>query len=105
VRPGAPPKKLSYVSAGRKPRLVALTVTPAGEEPFTTGGAARKAIHYVLKVEIGGLPGLIAPLIGKQPPDSHVWILSGDVPAFVRAEQTLYEGGPVWRIELASPQF
>jgi len=105
LQPAAPPKKLPYLSPGRKPRLVALIVTPAGEERFTTGGAARKAMHYVLKVEIGGLPGLIAPLIGKQPPDSHVWILSGDVPAFVRSEQPLYEGGPVWRIELASPKF
>ena len=105
LQPAAPPKKLPYLSPGRKPRLVALIVTPAGEERFTTGGAARKAMHYVLKVEIGGLPGVIAPLIGKQPPDSHVWILSGDVPAFVRSEQPLYEGGPVWRIELASPKF
>ena len=32
------------------------------------------ATHYVLKVEIGGLAGVVAPLVGKQPPDSHVWI-------------------------------
>jgi len=48
---------------------------------------------------------LIAPLVGKQPPDSHVWILGGDAPAFVKAEQALYIGGPVWRIELASPSW
>lgn len=49
--------------------------------------------------------GLIvtAPLIGKQPPDSHVWILAGEAPAFVKSEQPLYNGGPVWRIELVSP--
>jgi hypothetical protein len=75
----------------------------AGDEPFTIGETARKATHYVLKVEIGGISGLIAPLVGKQPPDSHVWILGGDQPAFVKAEQTLYLGGPVWRIELMSP--
>jgi hypothetical protein len=57
----------------------------------------------VIKVDVGGFGGLIAPLIGKQPPDSHVWILGGDAPAFVRAEQALYVGGPVWRIELTSP--
>jgi hypothetical protein len=57
----------------------------------------------VIKVEIGGVAGVIAPLVGKQPPDSHVWILGGDSPAFVKAEQALYTGGPVWRIELASP--
>jgi hypothetical protein len=44
-------------------------------------------------------------LLGKQPSDAHVWILDGDAPAFVRAEQPLYAGGPVWRIDLASPQW
>jgi len=34
-----------------------------------------------------------------------VWILGGDAPAFVKAEQALYIGGPVWRIELASPSW
>jgi hypothetical protein len=57
----------------------------------------------VLKVNIGGLKGLLAPLIGKQPPDSHVWILDGEAPAFVKSEQPLFQGGPVWRIELVSP--
>lgn len=39
------------------------------------------------------------------PPDSHVWILGGEAPAFVKSEQPLYFGGPVWRIELASPSW
>jgi hypothetical protein len=60
-------------------------------------------MHYVLKVDIGGIKGVVAPLVGKQPPDSHVWILGGDAPAFVRSEQPLYNGGPLWRIELTSP--
>ena len=70
---------------------------------LSIAGSGQKATHYVLKVNIGGLAGLIAPLVGKQPPDSHVWIFGGDTPAFVKAEQALYPGGPVWRIELASP--
>jgi hypothetical protein len=60
-------------------------------------------LSYVIKVDVGGISGLIAPLIGKDPPDAHVWILPGVAPAFVKAEQTLYAGGPVWRIELTSP--
>lgn len=60
-------------------------------------------MHYVLKVDVGGVAGVIAPIVGKQPPDSHVWIATGDVPALVRAEQPFYAGGPLWRIELASP--
>jgi hypothetical protein len=103
VQTGAPPKTVSFVAATPKPRLVKLAITAAGDEPFSTGGAARKATHYVLKVEIGGISGLLAPLLGKQPPDSHVWILGGEAPAFVKSEQPLYPGGPLWRIELVSP--
>jgi hypothetical protein len=103
VRTGAPPKTISLVAATPKPRLVKLAISAAGEEPFSTGSATRKAIHYVLKVEIGGLSGVLAPLLGKQPPDSHVWILGGEAPAFVKSEQPLYLGGPLWRIELVSP--
>ena len=103
IRPEAPPKTLSLVAATPKPRLVKLAITSAGVDPLTTGGMARKATHYVVKVDIGGISGLIAPLIGKQPPDAHVWILGGEAPAFVKSEQPLFLGGPLWRIELVSP--
>ena len=103
VQAGTPLKSVSLVAPTPKPRLVRLDITVAGDEPFSTGGATRQAAHYVLKVEIGGLSGLLAPLLGKQPPDSHVWILGGEAPAFVKAEQPFYLGGPLWRIELVSP--
>src|SRR5688572_28904158 len=91
------------VAATPKPRLVKLVIAPAGEEPFTIAGSPRKAMHYVVKVKIGGLAGLIAPLLGKQPEDSHVWVLGGDAPAFVKSEGPLFMGGPSWQIELVSP--
>jgi hypothetical protein len=94
---------LSYVAATPKPRLVKLEIAPVAPDQFSVGQRGRSAVHHVIKVEIGGLGGVIAPLIGKQPPDSHVWIMGGDAPAFVKAEQALYTGGPVWRIELTSP--
>jgi hypothetical protein len=99
----APPKTVGFVAATPKPRLVKLAISTAGEDSFSTGTTARKAMHYVLKVEVGGVAGVVAPLIGKQPPDSHVWILGGEAPAFVKSEQPLFNGGPVWRIELTSP--
>lgn len=103
VQAGALPTTVSLVAATPTPRVVKLAITAVGDEPFSTGGAARTATDYVLKVEIGGIAGLLAPLLGKQPPDSHVWILGGEAPAFVKAEQPLYVGGPLWRIELVSP--
>jgi hypothetical protein len=102
VRPEAPPT-LSMVVATPKPRLVKLAISNAGINSFSTGGARRQATHYVVKVEIGGISGVLAPLLGKQPPDSHVWILEGEAPAFVRSEQPLFMDGPLWRIELVSP--
>jgi hypothetical protein len=103
LRADATQKKMSMVAATPKPRLVKLAVTAQGEEPFSVGGSSRKATHYVVKVEIGGAAGLVAPLWGKQPPDTQVWILGGEAPAFVKLEGPLYFGGPIWRIELVSP--
>ena len=103
AKPGAGPKSLSFIAATPTPRLVKLLVSEAGRERLPIAGGTRQAIHYVLKVDIGGLAGVLAPVFGKQPPDSHVWIVPDDVPAFVGAEQPLYAGGPIWRIEVTSP--
>jgi hypothetical protein len=103
VRPEAPPETFSYVASTPGPRLVRLELRVAGAQEFVTGGTPRKATHFVLKVKIGGFAGFMAPILGKTPPDVHVWILAGEAPAFVRAEQPLYADGPVWRIELTSP--
>lgn len=103
LRPGAAETKVSYVAATPKPRLVKLAITPQGEETFRSAGVRHKATRYAVKVELGGLTGALAPLIGKQPKDIYVWILEGKAPAFVRMEGQLYLGGPVWTIELTSP--
>ncbi len=60
-------------------------------------------MHYVVKVHVPGVAGAVATLLDKIPPDSHVWILGGEAPAFVKAETPLSPGGPLWRIELVSP--
>jgi hypothetical protein len=99
MRPTELPESLSMVVATPKPRLVKLKISAAGNEPFSTGSAGRTATHYAVKIDIGGLTGLIAPLIGKQPPDTHVWILQGAAPAFVKSEGPMFLGGPIWRIE------
>jgi hypothetical protein len=40
--------------------------------------------HIVILV--ARVSGRVLPLLGKQPPDTHVWILGGDAPAFVKSE-------------------
>jgi hypothetical protein len=103
IAPGTQETIVSMVGATPKPRLVELKITPVGREPFSAGGRRYEAIHYVVKVDIGGITGLLATLLGKNPPDHHVWVIGGQAPGFVKAEGPLYLGGPPWRIELASP--
>ncbi len=103
ISPGTPKTTVPMVAITPKPRLVELEIAPGGEEPFTTGASARKAVHYVLKVHVPGLAGAVASVLGKIPADSHVWVLTGEAPAFVKAELALFPGGPTWRLELLSP--
>jgi hypothetical protein len=103
IDPSATMTNLSMVVATPKPRLVKLEVMPGGEDSFSFGGVARKAFRYTIKIDIGGISGVVAPLVGKQPSDLQVWILSGKAPGFLRLDGQLFEGGPIWRIELASP--
>ena len=105
VLPTIPETKLSFVAPTEKPRLIHVSVKPAGEVSFMIGGIKRKAIDFLLHVQLGGITGVVAPLIGKQPSDCHIWILPGASPAFIREEGPLYEGGPIWRIEQISPEF
>jgi hypothetical protein len=103
IRPDTPETKVSMLVATPKPRLVQLAISPVGEEPFSLAGSARTAMRYEIKIELGGVTGVVAPLIGKQPPNIQFWILGGRVPAFVKEEGPLYQDGPVWSIQLTSP--
>jgi len=105
VSPATPETKIAVVSAGDTPRVVHLSMKNAGEVPFTLGGTPRTATNYDVHIELGGVAGVVAPIIGKQPVDYHVLILSGSDPAFIREEGQLYEGGPVWRIQQISAAF
>jgi hypothetical protein len=93
----------SMVVAAPKPMVIKLQIHAEGEDTFSTGTASHKATRYVVHVDIGGIKGAIAPLVGKEPPDTRVWISQGDCPSFVKSEGPTFEGGPIWRTELVSP--
>jgi len=63
------------------------------------GGRAMKTMRSLVKLNIGGLTGVIASLVGKSPPELRYWLVTGDVPAFVRFEGAMFLNGPVWRLE------
>jgi hypothetical protein len=94
---------IPYLAATPKPRMVKLEITPQGEDPFAVGELTRKVTHYLVKVQIGGVAGVVAPLVGKQPPDIHLWVLGGNAPAWIRSEGPLCDECPIWRVELVSP--
>ena len=101
--PSAAETVLSMVAASDKPRVVKLEVTPAQEKEVHEGPLTYKAQHYVVHIKIPGAAGVVAPLIGKKPPDIHLWILKSEAPSFVEFEGPLSQDTPVWRIELAAP--
>jgi hypothetical protein len=100
-----PKTTVSMVATTPKPRVVKLVITSDGQEPFNVGKSKHMATHYIIKVDIGGVAGAVAPIVGKQPPDRHIWIADEGAPVFVKMEGPLYNEGPTWRIELASPSW
>ena len=84
-----------------KPRLIKMDLSHEGDDHVRVGPATKTARRYLAKLEVGGLIGLFASLMGKDPPDLRYWLAAGDVPAFVRFQGAMYLNGPVWRIEMA----
>jgi hypothetical protein len=94
---------LSMLVSTPKPRVVKLKISASDDESYTIGGGILpKATHYVMKIDIGGITGVAAKVVGKQPPPVDLWVTK-DAPTFLRSDGPLYEDGPIWRIELASP--
>ncbi len=95
---------VSFVAASTKPRVVKWNIVPGPEKTIKVGLMTQKAQHYVVKTKIQGPAGVVAPLVGKQPPDIHVWLVKSEAPTFVEFEGPLSEDNPVWRIELTAPE-
>jgi hypothetical protein len=85
-----------------KPRLIRMDLVREGEDDVRLGPLGRKAVRYLVKLDVGGLAGVLATVLGKDPPDGRYWLLAGEVPAFVRFTGATYLNGPVWRLENAT---
>jgi hypothetical protein len=96
---------LPILAATPKPRIIKLIVAPEGEDLFSVEGAKYKAKRYLERVEIGGVAGVVAPLVGEKPPDARAWILTGDAPLVLKSVGPLAAGTPVWQIELTCPMW
>ena len=103
MQPGALQTEVSILVASPKPRLVKLAISSRGEETCSVVGSPLKAIHYEIKIELGGVAGVVAPLVGKEPPNIQLWVIGGQAPILVREQGPIYPEGPMMTIQLASP--
>jgi hypothetical protein len=88
-----------------KSRLIKMELSAEGEERVSIGGQAKKVIRYLVNLEVGGLIGALASLVGKEPPDQRYWLVAGEVPAFIRFQGAMFLNGPVWRLEMATVEW
>ena len=88
-----------------KPILVRMAFSTEGEDRVSVGAHAKKVNRYLSKLDIAGLKGAIATLIGKDPPDLRYWLVEGRIPVFVRFEGPMFLNGPVVRIEQTTVQW
>jgi hypothetical protein len=103
IDPKAPQMTASMVVATPKPRLLKLEIAKANEESFTVGKSTRTATVYDVKMRLEGAAGVVAGISGKQPPDTHLWVVTAEAPVTVKSEGPLQDDGPIWRIELVGP--
>ena len=106
VSPTVEPFKVGMVATTGKGRLIALSISPAGQESFSPiAGVRREATVFRIHPELGGVEGVVAPIMGKQPKDIFVWVLEGEVPGLVREIGQLAEGGPIVSLEPAGASY
>ena len=97
--------RVSYVLPTSSPRLATLVIARAGEETYTLAGERQTARKLEIKVDLKGLAGIIAPVLGKEPKPTCAWMAGGRVPMFIRIQTQFYEGAPLWTIQQTAPQW
>ena len=88
-----------------KPYRLDTTLRAEGEDKFFAGDVARTATRYLLKMELRGVTGVVASILGKDPPQVRYWISTGAAPGFVKFEGPMFLNGPRWRVEMTGPRW
>src|SRR5215469_12295618 len=91
IEPNVTETTLPMVVATPEPRLVKLVLTKEGDVAFAIGNAKRRATSYDVHIKLQGAAGLVAPILGKQPPDLHIAVLGGEAPVTLRMQGALEE--------------
>ena len=88
-----------------KPIVIKMDLSTEGEDRVSVGGRVMKVNRHLAKLDVGGLKGAVAKLIGKDPPDLRYSLVAGSVPVFVRFEGPMFLNGPTVRIEQTTVQW
>lgn len=95
---------VSYLAFTPKPRLVKLVFTKEGQDQLKTDVSSHQSNRFLMKVDIGGVAGVVASIMKKKPADTRMWVLAGEPPSYAQSKGPLSGDGPVWKIELVSPR-
>jgi hypothetical protein len=88
-----------------EPLVLDVELTTEGTDRYWVGDVASEATRWLVKPTVPGVKGMLASVVGKQPPEVRIWIAPEPAPVLVRFEGALYVDGPVWRIELSAPRW
>ncbi len=105
ISPQAQQTIVPMLVATPKPRMVRLVFSPQAEDAFSVAGASRQSLHFEIKIDLGGLAAMVAPVFGKQPPNAQIWIVGGEAPTFLKEQSQIYPEGPLVTISLTSPDW
>lgn len=100
-----PLTRVNYVAFTPEPKVIELELSHDRGQQVKLGHLSRQVAHFLIKPKLGVVLGVGAAVTGKSPPDNHIWMVTEGVPGFVRSQAPLVPDGPVWRIELAVPQW
>jgi hypothetical protein len=88
-----------------KPLLLTTTLREEGEDRYFVGDHGSTATRYLVKLEVPGVKGIVADILGKTPPDLRYWFTKSGARGFLKFEGAMFLKGPKWRIELAAPRW
>jgi hypothetical protein len=88
-----------------KPQMLDATLREEGEDRYFVGDHPGTATRYLVKLEVPGVKGVVADLLGKTPPENRYWFTKGGARGFLKFEGAMFLKGPTWRIELAAPRW
>lgn len=88
-----------------EPLLLDVDLAPEGSDPFWVGDDATPATRFLVKPTVPGVKGLLASMLGREPPEVRMWIAPPPAPGLVRFQGALSAGGPPFLIELSGPRW